>query len=815
MKDPGTTSGSRLHGFARWGLTFLLSLSVCAPSVADAEGVSGLRNAVRNLTRPVLESVRTVVHPSLRVARHEAGPVTDLQMDETGRFLFAVLGDGSARLWDLQRGVQLGGALGRQIAAGIVRGAGARLEIVAFRSNGSTVSIRPDGALRNLHDEISGSALSARSVLSADGSTVVFRGAGRNAWHVWLSDAQRTESLPDADPDVQPAVSRDGQKIAYRTIWGTMVVTAIPVEGSLRPREIGGCKESIAVIAGAFVAGGEEVLFGDAEGNVCLWRLADPGTPERLFLQEGAHPGPIRRIVVTQDGNHFCVGGEDAIVSVWGTRGGPRREALLKLDAGFTGALQLDPTRRWIFAGLPKGVIGVYALDKHERIARLISTGRGWAILDEQGRFDGPQDGVDALVWAGDTVAQTLPIDAFSESYFEPGLLRTLADKSQPFLNEDVRDLSEDGYVAPPAVSINPVDSRQADSEGRTTVSVQVDPRYPLRDVLDLRLYHNGKLSHSDAMVSGSVGRVTDFVVRLLPGRNTIEAIGVGPGGIEGPSAVARVDVIGVEPPRSKMQVLAIGIGDYVRPDWKLAYTRNDANAVVSALRERGSGLYSDVSAATLLDSSAKALTIEEHISSKSESPHDVLVVFFAGHGYALKGEEGSWEWYLLPYTHAWHTGSAITPDMIRRHGLSSHRLLQSLADTQAQRIFLILDSCRSGAVIDAVASSAGRTLDDAVGQKILRKVARVGGIHVLAASRADEDAFELLSVPHGALTYLLLEGIRGAADGDHNGKISVGELIGYATREMPLLSQRLVTETISQKPVGYSRGTDFELTGS
>ena len=153
--------------------------------------------------------------------------------------------------------------------------------------------------------------------------------------------------------------------------------------------------------------------------------------------------------------------------------------------------------------------------------------------------------------------------------------------------------------------------------------------------------------------------------------------------------------------------------------------------------------------------------------------------------------------------------------EMIRRHGISSRRLMRLLTKTQAQRVFLILDSCRSGAVVDAVSSSTGRALDDAVGQKTLRRIARVGGIHILAASRADEDAIELLSVPHGALTYLILEGIRGAADENRKPKrFSVGEIIRYATREMPLLSQRLVKETISQKPVGYSRGADFALAG-
>ena len=151
---------------------------------------------------------------------------------------------------------------------------------------------------------------------------------------------------------------------------------------------------------------------------------------------------------------------------------------------------------------------------------------------------------------------------------------------------------------------------------------------------------------------------------------------------------------------------------------------------------------------------------------------------------------------------------------MIRRHGMSSRRLMAALTSTEARRVFLILDSCRSGAVVEAVATPAGRAFDDAVGQKALRRLARVGGIHILAASRADEDAFELDAEPHGALTYLVLDGIRGAADGNRDGSVSVRELIGYASAQMPLLSQRLRQSNLSQKPVGYSRGADFALAG-
>ena len=60
----------------------------------------------------------------------------------------------------------------------------------------------------------------------------------------------------------------------------------------------------------------------------------------------------------------------------------------------------------------------------------------------------------------------------------------------------------------------------------------------------------------------------------------------------------------------------------------------------------------------------------------------------------------------------------------------------------------------------------------------------------------------------------LVLEGVRGAADTNLDRTISVREIVEYATREMPLLSRRLARDTITQQPVGYSRGADFSVAG-
>ena len=482
----------------------------------------------------------------------------------------------------------------------------------------------------------------------------------------------------------------------------------------------------------------------------------------------------------------------------------------------------IDTQRQWLLAGEQHGTIGAYGLGEGERIARLISMDDGWAVVDRKGRFDGPQNGVDALEWAGETVSQTLPLDSFSQGWFEPGLLTRLGNLQEDggaILTADARDLSEDGYIAPPVVTIDPL-ATSADETGISTVRVRVAGDYPMDDLAEVRLYHNGKLANRTPPGAGE--RVFEYRVQLLAGDNTLRAVAVGPGGIEGPPATTSRRVTAPEPRRPRMQVVAVGINDYILPSMELLSARNDAEAIVSALRDRGGRQFDDVKATTLLDSLASAPAIVESIGrgilpDKDVRSQDVLVVYFAAHGYAVQ-EESGWEWYLLPYTDAWRDMSTASTAQgeatIRRHGISSRRLMTALTRTKAHRVFLILDSCYSGAVVEAVETTEGRAFDDAVGQKALRRLARVGGIHILAAARADEVAFELDAVPHGALTYLVLEGIRGAANKDDDEMISVQEIIGYATREMPLLSRRLDQTSISQKPVGYSRGADFGLAG-
>jgi hypothetical protein len=59
-------------------------------------------------------------------------------------------------------------------------------------------------------------------------------------------------------------------------------------------------------------------------------------------------------------------------------------------------------------------------------------------------------------------------------------------------------------------------------------------------------------------------------------------------------------------------------------------------------------------------------------------------------------------------------------------------------------------------------------------------------GEYLLAASRADQSSFEDPTLHQGVFTYYLLKGLRGEADANGDGSVTLTELRDYLTREIP-----------------------------
>ena len=217
-----------------------------------------------------------------------------------------------------------------------------------------------------------------------------------------------------------------------------------------------------------------------------------------------------------------------------------------------------------------------------------------------------------------------------------------------------------------------------------------------------------------------------------------------------------------------------------------LKYSRNDGEAASAALRARA--LFDSVDSAVLLVSAASLADIEKGIlrrfpAGKSVSGDDVLVVYLAGHGYALP-DEGGRERYFMPWTDDPRAPRKVN-EAVRGCGLSGRAPMSLLARAEGRRVFLVLDSCCSGVAVEGVAF-------DVAARKALRRLARVGGIHVPAAAQADETADEVDLERPGVPTFLALEGMGGGGDENRDGTVPVKEIIAHADPGLPLLSHNI-----------------------
>jgi uncharacterized caspase-like protein len=133
-------------------------------------------------------------------------------------------------------------------------------------------------------------------------------------------------------------------------------------------------------------------------------------------------------------------------------------------------------------------------------------------------------------------------------------------------------------------------------------------------------------------------------------------------------------------------------------------------------------------------------------------------------------------EKYLLPYN--------ANPRDLYASALPMREIAHILGRIRSERLILIVDSCYSGA-------SGGRTISLAriranISDAYLDRIASGKGRIILTASGANEVSAEDEKFKHGVFTYFLLEGLRGKADTDRDGLITVDEAYGYVSKHVP-----------------------------
>ena len=156
----------------------------------------------------------------------------------------------------------------------------------------------------------------------------------------------------------------------------------------------------------------------------------------------------------------------------------------------------------------------------------------------------------------------------------------------------------------------------------------------------------------------------------------------------------------------------------------------------------------------------------------KSVRKGDTVVVYLTGHG--VLDDEGN-----VHYAFGNIKGENNRAINLEEASYSMEKLRDKLDQCPAKSKLLILDCCHAGATRNQRNANALHLARSSEAAAVFEDV---GSVTTLASSQGDEYSLMLPEKNHSLFTYWLLYGLRGYADSDLDGKITLKELMDYVS---------------------------------
>jgi hypothetical protein len=225
--------------------------------------------------------------------------------------------------------------------------------------------------------------------------------------------------------------------------------------------------------------------------------------------------------------------------------------------------------------------------------------------------------------------------------------------------------------------------------------------------------------------------------------------------------------------------VLVVGINEYKDAKIpKLRFAEADAQAVYSFFATEDRSPTAGDRVTVLLGADATRLAIlkaiREQLVLKARRPEDTAILYFSGHGFANAKE-------------TFLAGADTELALLGDTGLSGASLRDLWAEIPAGHKVILLDACHAGG-IEGLRGIGGVALAPGAGAA----AGAPGSTSVtIAASGPNEFSVEDKKLGHGVFTTALLNGLRGAADTDGDGRVSARELGRFLVQHVPELAAR------------------------
>jgi hypothetical protein len=237
--------------------------------------------------------------------------------------------------------------------------------------------------------------------------------------------------------------------------------------------------------------------------------------------------------------------------------------------------------------------------------------------------------------------------------------------------------------------------------------------------------------------------------------------------------------------PKRDAYAVIIGIGRYENPRIPtLRYAVADAEAMYAVLT--GPAGFSKDKVMLLTDRTERKPTLRNikyalgTFLARAAQRDDTVIIYFAGHGAPEVDQRGIEQDGLAKYL----ISSDADPDDLFSTAMAMDDLQTIFGRIEAERVVVFIDTCFSGAAGGRTFMSQ-RTRAVNVDDLFLDRLTRSKGRAIISASRPNELSIELAELGHGVFTYYLTEGLRGAADLNRDGIVSLQELYEYLESEV------------------------------
>src|SRR5512142_3477545 len=233
----------------------------------------------------------------------------------------------------------------------------------------------------------------------------------------------------------------------------------------------------------------------------------------------------------------------------------------------------------------------------------------------------------------------------------------------------------------------------------------------------------------------------------------------------------------------------ALVIGNSEYQDARLAQLTapgKDAGDLAQILRDKAFCAFDDVRVLLNEPEPVVREAIDEFFDGKA--PDDLLLLYFSGHG--VRDELGALYLAVQNTNRSRLRVTAIRSDFIH----------ESMEQSRARRQVLILDCCNSGAFQQGTQAATGGSIG------VASAFGGTGRI-ILTASDALQYAWQgdavMGNTTNSLFTHYLVEGLKGEAENDGDGVITVDELYDYAYEQVRRATPNQTPSKFSSKQEG------------